>query len=321
MIRLSGSRARMAQSSLGSAASIEIWSTFDACELGQKRIAGRLDLHPRRIAEAEVERGGAAHAVDRAVDRRHGEAPRFLGARLQERLVELHHVGAGGEQVPDLLVQRRGAGKRQRDLIAVVLVVELLRHGERAGNGDLDRPVGIGAQERYVAHLHRLAAPDRPDHPRHDLDATRRARGDLRRVVAVRAVERGGEPVGVALAADLAVGDHVDAGALLVADREQRGVVLRLFEPGLLDPPQLARAGAGRDDLNQPLAVDQPVGLRIAADQRRRQQGMRGALRHSRPMRFPGAWLYLIVGRKSETPEDAGRARSGATARPLRRDA
>jgi hypothetical protein len=107
------------------------------------------------------------------------------------------------------------------------------------------------------------------------------------------------------LAADLAVGDDVDAGALLVADREQRGVVLRLLEPGRLDAPQLARAGTWRDDLRQAPAVDQPVGLRVAAHQRRGQQGVRETFRHWRPMRFSAGWLHTILSRKSG---DAGTA-------------
>ena len=99
-------------------------------------------------------------------------------------------------------------------------------------------------------------------------------------LLAVHALERGGEAVGVAFAAHLAIGDDVDAGALLVADRQHRGVVLRLLEPGRLDAPQFARAGARRNDLRQASAVDQPVGLRVAAHQRRRQQGVRETFRH-----------------------------------------
>ena len=53
-----------------------------------------------------------------------------------------------------------------------------------------------------------------------------------RRVVDVDAFERGRETVGIAFAPHLAVGDDVDAGALHVADRDQRGVVLRLLEKG-----------------------------------------------------------------------------------------
>jgi hypothetical protein len=48
-------------------------------------------------------------------------------------------------------------------------------------------------------------------------------------VVGVDPVERGGEPVRVALPADLAVGDRVDARTLHVADGHERGVVLGLL--------------------------------------------------------------------------------------------
>src|SRR2546427_360625 len=47
-------------------------------------------------------------------------------------------------------------------------------------------------------------------------------------MVDIDAFERGGEAVGIAFAPDLAVGDDVEAGALLRPDGEQRGVVLRL---------------------------------------------------------------------------------------------
>ena len=160
--------------------------------------------------------------------------------------------------------------------------------------------------------LHRLPAADRADHPRHDLDTARRARGNLRRVVAVHAVERGGETVGVALAPHLAVGDDVDAGALLVADREQGGVVLRLLEPGRLDAPQLARASARRNDLRQAPAVDQPVGLRVAADQCRGQQGVRETFRH---WRADAVFRWVAPHYPKLQKRDAGRRRSCAARR------
>ena len=61
-------------------------------------------------------------------------------------------------------------------------------------------------------------------------------------VVKVHPFERGCESVRVAFAADLAVGDDVDPGALQVADRNDRGVVLRLLEVLGCDPPDLQRA-------------------------------------------------------------------------------
>src|SRR5207244_13601313 len=92
------------------------------------------------------------------------------------------------------------------------------------------------------------------------------------RFVDVDALERSGEAVRVALAADLAVGGDVDAGLLLRADREQRGVVLRLREMRLGDAPQLLRAHARREAAGELLAVDQPFGLRVTADQRGRKK-------------------------------------------------
>ena len=49
-------------------------------------------------------------------------------------------------------------------------------------------------------------------------------------------------------------------------DREPGRVVLRLLEERLRHAPELPRAHARRQPLAEPLAVDQPAGLRIAAD-------------------------------------------------------
>ena len=65
-------------------------------------------------------------------------------------------------------------------------------------------------------------------------------------IVDVDAFERGGEAVGIAFAPHLAVGDDVEPGALLVADGEQRGVVLRLLEQFRRNAPQLLGAHARR---------------------------------------------------------------------------
>ena len=58
-----------------------------------------------------------------------------------------------------------------------------------------------------------------------------------RRVVDIESLERGREPVGVALAPDLPVRDDVEPCALLVGDRERGGVVLGLGEIRLRDTP------------------------------------------------------------------------------------
>jgi hypothetical protein len=85
-------------------------------------------------------------------------------------------------------------------------------------------------------------------------------------VVDVDAFERSGEPVGIAFAPHLAVGDDVEAGALLVADGDQRGVVLRLVEKFRRNPPELLGAHARRKPAGEPLTVDQPIRLCVGTD-------------------------------------------------------
>ena len=122
--------------------------------------------------------------VECLVDRRQCQAPRLLGARLQPRLGELDHIGAGRLQIADLGVDRRGVIHDQLLLVLVELVLGLAGHRERAGQRDLDRMVGVGAQEFDVAHLDRPQPADRPDNPRH-ADGAAGAPHDLRRVVEI----------------------------------------------------------------------------------------------------------------------------------------
>src|SRR5262249_23222928 len=91
---------------------------------------------------------------------------------------------------------------------------------------------------------------------------------------------RRGEAVGVALAPDLTVGDDVEPGLLLGANRQQRGVVLRLGEPRLGDAPQPARPHARREAPGEPVTGDEPLWLRVAADKRGGKQ-RRGASIHA----------------------------------------
>ena len=82
----------------------------------------------------------------------------------------------------------------------------------------------------------------------------------------VDAAECCGEPVGIALAPDLAVADDVEARPFLIPDRGQRRRFLRLFQMLGRDAPHLMRTHAGRQAVHQIVPVDEPVRLRIAAD-------------------------------------------------------
>jgi len=110
-----------------------------------------------------------------------------------------------------------------------------------------------------------MLAPDRPHHSGHGRKPAG-AVGSLAGIVEIDTRERGGKTVGIALATLLAVGDDVEAGALLIADGEQRGVILRAVEPLRINEPKIVRAHA-RHLLGKLGPVDQPVRLRVGADQ------------------------------------------------------
>ena len=70
----------------------------------------------------------------------------------------------------------------------------------------------------------------------------------------------------IALAPLLTVADDVDAGAFLIANRQQCGVILGARKLGGRHQPQVA-CPHPRDLLRQPRAIDEPFGLRVGADQ------------------------------------------------------
>ena len=117
--------------------------------------------------------------------------------------------------------------------------------------------------------LDRADAADRSGDARHRIGLAGAVDGaavDL----GVDAAERRCEAVRIAFAAHLAVADEVDPRLLLIADGDERRRFLRVGEPRFGDTPQLALANARRQARLEALAVDEPVGLRIAADDRRR---------------------------------------------------
>ena len=188
------------------------------------------------IAEADVDRRGAGHAGERGIEGLKTELARLLGPRLHIGLVDLHDIGAGGEQVLDLGVDRGGIVQRHLALILVEVVLCLLRHGEGTGYRHLDDAIGVGAQKFYVVDFDRMPAPHLADDARYRIGMT----GAVERgagIVDIDALERGGEAIRIALAPHLAIGDDIETGALLVEDGDPGRVVLRLVEPIGRDPP------------------------------------------------------------------------------------
>jgi hypothetical protein len=206
--------------------------------------------------------------TERAVDRLDGVLASRLGARLQIGLVDLDDVGARRLEIAELFVHRFGIPERQRSRVTVMVVLRLLSHRERPGHRDLDPPVRDRAQKFDVSHLDRPGAVNRAHHAWDGIRVTCPIERDARRVE-VDTVERRGEPVRVALAAHLSVGDDVDSCTLHVGDGEPGRVVLGLLEMRIRDAPELASPHPRRQPRPQPLAIDEPVGLRVAPDDRR----------------------------------------------------
>src|SRR3954453_6636370 len=240
-------------------------------QLGQERVALGPLVDDRRVPEADVHGGGAGVAVERGGERLAAVLARLLGARLHVGLVDLDDVGAGREQVADLGVDRGGVVERELGLALVVVVLRLLGHRERPRHGHLGPAVGVRLEELEVAELDGVPALDLPHHSRDRVRVAAAVEGGAG-VVEVDAGERVGEAVGVALAALLAVGDDVEPGALLLADGEQRRVVLRLLDPPRIDAPELTGAHARREARGELLAVDQPVRLGVGADEAGRER-------------------------------------------------
>ena len=205
-------------------------------EFGEEIVGRRAVLDHGRVSHAEVQRRRPLHPLQRAVDRRNGVGARGFVPRLHPRFVDLHDVGAGGEQVLHFFVDRLGTGHRQRFPVRIIRVLSLLGHRKWPRQGGLDLAVGVGAQELDVARADGPGAADRADHQR------RRVRRPLARdrgarSLGVKAFQRRREMVRVTFAPHLPIGYDVDAGSLLVADGEQGRVVLRLGQPLFFDAP------------------------------------------------------------------------------------
>jgi hypothetical protein len=134
-------------------------------------------------------RGRALDALERAVQGLETEGPRIVRAGLHVRLVDLHDVGAGAEEVPDLFVDRRRVVHRgELAAAAVVLDLRLLRHREGAGHSHLHLAVGVPLEEAQVLDLDGVAAPDRAHDTGHRVRVTAAVEGRTG-VVDVDAVE------------------------------------------------------------------------------------------------------------------------------------
>ena len=208
--------------------------------------------------------GRDCYALQRAVDGLYAVGIRAVGIVAQPGFVELNDIRTGRRQVAHFDIDRRRIGHRQRLRITVVLIPRLLAEGEGAGQGNLHAPVGVALEKQEILDFHRRGSREGPDHAwqRHFEVLHAPNVGMFQ----IETSERRRKVIGIAFPSHLTVGNDIDAGALLISDREQSGVVLRLDEPRFGDTPDVACTHTRHDLGFEQIVIDQPGRLRIAAD-------------------------------------------------------
>ena len=237
-------------------------------ELRKEGVARRPHVNDGRVTKADVHRRGADDVLERPIEGGHSKRARLLGPSLHVRLIDLYDIGAGVEEIADFLVHSGGIVHRCKFATSSVVVdLRLLRHCERPWHRHLDASLCVTAQELKIAHADRVAPADFSNHPGHGIRMTAAIQRHAG-IVEVDTVEGGRKAVRIAFAADLSVGDDVEPRILLGFDGNERRVVLGFSQMRLGHPPQLPRTHPWRKAPGKAFAINQPVGLWIATDQR-----------------------------------------------------
>jgi hypothetical protein len=196
------------------------------------------DIGRDAVAVADVHRGLARQAVDRAVQRGNTPAGDLVEIDIEGRLVELDHIDPDRRQFARLLVQEVGEGHRHRDAVAVMRVGDRVDDRHRAGQGEFERTFCMSAGNPRLRAMHRALAAQRAGHGRHHrlvavvADAHRDAAGEIDAVDAFQ------EAVHEVLPRQLTIADDVDAGIFLELQRQQGRVALALGERLAVQPPR-----------------------------------------------------------------------------------
>ena len=203
-----------------------------ALVLAPLRAERLLPVHVRldAVAVADVHRGRAREAFGRTVQRPDPPRGHVVHVDVERRLVQLQHVEAGGDELARLLVDDTRERQRQPRAVVIMLVGQRVDDRHRPGDRELQASGRVGARPAHLVHVNGRAARDGASDGRHlrlvpiGADADRHA---LAEVDPLQALE---EAVDEVLARLLAVGDDVDAGRLLVGEREPHGVALRFLQ-------------------------------------------------------------------------------------------
>src|SRR5262249_36404313 len=194
-------------------------------------------LSASRVAVAEMDDGRHRDALEAAVERARTVVEDLLVPAGHRRLVELEHVAAGGLEVAQLGIDRGGDDHRKLGPVLVGLVERAIDPGHRPGKRHLHRAVGVRLGEAEVVDGCRTAASDLASDAWHHARLMAAAIHVLLRLVdEVDTVPRPRHVEDEAFAALLAIGQEIEADLLLLAQRYDRGIVLRLAQLIALEP-------------------------------------------------------------------------------------
>src|SRR5262249_26376239 len=118
----------------------------------------------------------------------------------------------------------------------IEIVLGLLAHGKRAGYRNFHLPISVALEEFQVADLDRPHAAYRPDDPRHWIGVSGPVEG-CTGMDNVNSLKGSREPIGIAFAPYLSIGDDVETGLLLSLDRDDRRVILGFGQERLGNAP------------------------------------------------------------------------------------
>ena len=217
---------------------------------------------------------GRGDAVDGAMQGFNAPCRGFVHVDIECRLIELDDIDAVVGEPARLGVEQVGKCHRHFHAVAVMGVGDGVDDGHRAGQGEFEFAVGVGAGDARFTGVHAAAKAELADDSRtHGLVAIV-ADADLDALFEIDAIDGFEKAVHKVLPRLLAVGDDVDAGVFLQLDGEDRGIVLGCFKLLALKTP----GGP------QPVRFGEPGGFwQAAGDRGRKQHGGNRIRGHETP--------------------------------------
>ena len=194
-----------------------------------------VDIGLDAVAVADVNRGRAGEAFDCLVQRLDAPFLHFRHVNVERRLIELHDVDTVRLERARFLVQQPGEGKRHLHAIAIIGVGNRVDDGHRAGQGELELVLCVARGVPRLGLVYAALEPQRAGHRRHHRLIAIVADAHLDLAGEIDALDLFEEAVHEMLPRHFAIGDDVDAGALLQLDRflgrlELAGLKLRAGE-------------------------------------------------------------------------------------------